>query len=121
MAREDFLDNLRVAHQLFPPMKTSRPGERTTDFSGDPWLTPKVVDGFDPADFADWPKEEREELEREIAAFLAIAHEVLPDQPATRTQSKQARRHLERAMKVVRDRLLPEWLEALGPCLRYTF
>jgi hypothetical protein len=113
MAREEFIDNLRRAHQLFAPIKMSWPAGRTTYFSGDPWLTPKSVEGFEPADFADWPKEEREELKREVAAFLAIAHEVPPDQPATKAQSKQARKHLERAMRLVRDRLLPEWLGAL--------
>jgi hypothetical protein len=112
MAREQFIDNLRLADQLLAPITMSWPGGKTTYYSGDPWLTPKSVEGFEPADFADWPKEEREELEREVAAFLAIAREVPPNQPATKAQSKQARKHLERVMMIVRDRLLPEWLEA---------
>jgi hypothetical protein len=118
MAREEFIDNLRLADQLFAPSPTNWPGGKTTYFAGDPWLTPKSVEGFEPADFADWPREEREELEREVAAFLAIAREVPPDQPATKAQSKQARKHLERVMKIVRDRLLPQWLEALEGMLQ---
>jgi hypothetical protein len=112
MAREEFIDNLRLADQLFAPMKTSWPGGRTSYFSGDPWLTPNVVDGFDPADFADWPKEEREKLKSEIAAFLGVAKDVPPDGPATPVQRRKAREHLEAAMKVVRPRLLKEWREA---------
>ena len=93
-------------------MKVSWPGGRTSYFSGDPWLTPLSVAGFDPADFAAWPKQEREKLEREVDAFLAIARAVPPNEPAPKAQSKRARKHLENAIKVVRDHLLPEWLEA---------
>ncbi len=51
-------------------------------------------------------------LSTEVAAFLADAKQVPPNKPATRTQSKQARKHLEAVIKVVRDRILHEWLEA---------
>jgi hypothetical protein len=112
MARDDFFDSLRIADGMLPPMRVLRPGGRTTYFSGDPWLTPFSVEGFDPADFADWPKKERERLEREVESFLAIAREVPPNEPATKAQSKEARKHLEEAMRIVREHLLPEWLEA---------
>lgn len=112
MAREDFFDSLRLADQLFFPMKVTWPGSKTTYFQGDAWLTPLSVEGFDPADFADWPKEERERLQAEVEAFLAIAREVDPNAPAPKDLARRAREHLERVMKIVRDRLLPEWLEA---------
>jgi hypothetical protein len=119
MAREEFVDSLRLASRLLSPHTVS--GERGP--TGDPriglqldvadlWLTPKAVEGFDPTDFADWPKADREELAKEIAAFKAIAVQVVPNKPATKPQSKQARKHLDRAIAIVRRHLLPEWLEA---------
>ncbi len=112
MAREDFFDSLRAADRMLSPIKENWPWGRTTRFSADPWLDPLSVAGFDPADFADWPKPDREKLEREVEAFLAIAREVPPNEPAPRDQSKRARKHLESAIKIVRGQLLPEWLEA---------
>jgi hypothetical protein len=84
----------------------------STLHSADLWLTPKSVEGLDPADFADWPQKEREELAEEVAAFLEIARQVAGNKPATRTQSKQARKRLERVIRIVRPHLLHEWLAA---------
>ena len=113
MAREDFFDSLLLAHRLLPSQKIIGRVERTdTDFSGDPWLIPDWFKGFDPTDFADWPKDERESLKREVDALLAIARAVPPNEPATRSQSEPALRHLKETMKIVRNRLVPEWREA---------
>ncbi len=113
MAREDFFDSLLLADRLLPPMKVRRQRSQIDTYSsGDPWLRPDCVEGFDPADFVDWPKEVREKLKREVDSFLAIASKVPPNEPASAAQKKQARKHLEGAIKVVRDRLLPEWLAA---------
>src|SRR5438067_2384741 len=75
MAREEFLDSLRRASRmLVPPRVRSKPGAQTNANlatklrAADLWLTPKSVEGFDPADFADWPKNERDELKKEVAA-----------------------------------------------------
>jgi hypothetical protein len=112
MAREDFYDSLRLADQLLVPMKVTWPGSKTTYFQGDPWLTPLSVEGFNPADFADWPEKDRKRLQAEVDAFLTIARQVPPNAPASKALAKQAREHLEAVMTIVRDRLLPEWLEA---------
>ncbi len=113
MAREDFIDSLRLADQLLPPMKVTRQGSpKLTYFQGDAWLAPASVEGFDPADFADWPREERVRLKAEVDAFLAIAQQVSPNAPAPKALAKKAREHLEAAMTIVRDRLLPEWIQA---------
>jgi hypothetical protein len=112
MAREDFFDSLRMADGMFAPMKMIWPDSKVTYFQGDLWLTPSSVEGFDSADFADWPEEERKRLEAEVDAFLEIARKVPPNQPAPKARAKQARKHLEAAMKIVRNRILTEWLEA---------
>ena len=113
MAREDFFDSLLIADQLLPPTKASQTRSRIdTYFSGDPWLAPRSVEGFDPADFAEWPKGEREKLEAEVDAFLTIARKASPKEAVPKAMARQARKHLKAAIKIVRDRLLPEWLQA---------
>src|SRR5437660_9323 len=69
MAREEFIDNLWAASGMLPPMKVNWPGGRTTDFSGDPWLTSRSVEGFDPADFTDWTQGEQDQLKRRSLHF----------------------------------------------------
>jgi hypothetical protein len=119
MAREEFIDNLRRASRLLPPPGVSSHQGAQTDamlsarlHAADLWLTPKYVEGFDPADFADWPRAQREELAKEVAAFRTVAEQVSSAKPATKAQSQQARRHLEQVIKLVRHHLLHEWLNA---------
>ena len=119
MAQEQFIDSLRLASRMLPPPRVNSDQSGQTDaylasklHAADIWLTPKSVEGFEPADFADWPKKEREELAKEVNEFLTIAKQVPANKPATKTQSNQARKHLERVIQIVRGHLLPEWLEA---------
>src|SRR6266478_1768790 len=119
MAREEFIDSLRHAFLfLLPPRVDSGQGEQTDAYissrlrSLDLWLRPAAVKGFDPADFADWPKEKREKLAKEVAAFLAIAEKFQGNELPTKAQSMQARKHLEQVIDIVRRELLDEWLEA---------
>jgi hypothetical protein len=119
VAREEFIDNLRLASRLLSSMSVSSepgmPGDETLGHalpSADLWLTQKSVEGFDPADFPDWPCKELDDLTKDVAAFREITQQVGADKPATKAQSKQARKHLERVLKTVSGRLLPEWIEA---------
>lgn len=116
MAREQFIDSLRHASRMLTAPDPSRQREVPTDaspvsriISANLWLTPRSVEGFDPAD---WPPREREELTREVAAFRVIAEGVSPDKPPTRAQSKQARKHLERVIDIVGSQVLHDWLGA---------
>jgi hypothetical protein len=119
MAREDFIDNLRMASRLLPPPRVNGGQRRQTDVyesslmhSSDLWFAETSVKGFDPTDYEDWPERDRNKLAREVAAFRAIAERVPANKPATKAQSRQARRHLEGAIKIVRQHLLDEWLLA---------
>jgi hypothetical protein len=119
MACEEFIDNLRLASRMLNSSKVSSEQNAQTDaylatklHAADLWLTPKAVEGYDAADFTDWPKKERDELGKEIAAFRAIAGEVPANKPATKTQTNQARKHLERAIQIARTQLVHEWLGA---------
>lgn len=112
MALEDFLDSLRLASRMFGPTKFVGPGPKLKSLQLDGWLTPLSVEGYDPADFADWPEIERRRLDAEVRAFLSIARQVPPNAPAPRDKSRQARGHLEEVIKIVGSRLKAEWLEA---------
>jgi hypothetical protein len=119
MAREEFIENLRLASRMLArPRVSTGQGAETDAYissqldSADLWLTRKVVEGFDVADFADWPKDQREELGEEVAAFSDIVAKVPATNPATRAQSKEARKHLERIIQIVGRPLLHEWLDA---------
>lgn len=119
MAREDFIDNLRLASRelALPSVRTDQGSASANGLAvllrADLWLTTKAVEGFDPADFADWPAVERAALGQAVAAFRAIARQVSPDKPASRAQSQQARKHLQQIVALVGQRLLDEWLAAL--------
>src|SRR5690242_3754424 len=109
MAREQFIDNLRIASRILTPPSVNSEQSPETDaylaaklHARDLWLTPKSVEGFDLADFGDRPVKEREELRKEVGAFQAIAEKVPTNKPATKAQSNQARKHLERAISIVR-------------------
>jgi len=119
MAQEQFIDSLRLASRmLILPAVSSEQGEQTDTYiasklhAADFWLTPKSVEGFDPADFVDWPAKKQEELKKEIKAFLEIAEEIPANKPATKAQSNQASKHLKQVIQLVRDQLVQEWLEA---------
>ena len=129
MARDEFINNLRIASgELTPPRVWNGPDLEASGIvpfwqedrvwsNRDLWLTPKSVEGFDPADFEDLPEKEREKLAKEVAAFLAIAREVPANARARKTQSKQACKHLEGAIKIVGGRLLNEWIAAQNKML----
>ncbi len=118
MARDDFFDNLRLAHQfLIAPRVNSGQG-RASDahlaariHSSDLWLTPKSVEGFDESDFKDWPVAERQKLAKEVAAFLGAARSVVANEPATKAQSRIARKHLDGIIRIVGGRLQNQWVD----------
>ena len=73
--------------------------------------------GFDPADHTDRPPEEQAELAREVAAFEQLVRETPPDAAPSEAVPAAARGHLENVQRLVRERLLPEWLAALHAML----
>lgn len=119
MAYKEFINNLRYGSRMLPPpnVSTEGGGEVAARYKAiltgaDLWLTPKVVEGYDPADFLHLSTTEQRELDEEVSAFRAIAEEIPPDKPATSHQSKEARKHLEKVIKLVRGPILARWLKA---------
>jgi hypothetical protein len=80
--------------------------------SADLWLTWKSVEGFDPVDFTDWPAEDRTSLAHAIERFFSIAKSVPANEPASASQRKEARQHLEHAVEIVGRHVRDEWLAA---------
>src|SRR5437660_6732305 len=97
MAKQEFLDNFRVARNLF-----MHPQVQADSSQIDPqdlerrlvrsaiWLTPKSVKGFSPDDFAELGPARQRELSDAIREFLSVAQQVPPTAPATPEQFKAA-------------------------------
>ena len=119
MARDDFINNLRMASSELGPMTVeSDQGPELNAYysrmlrSADLWLTYKSVEGFGLADFPELQQKQRQQLVDEVNAFLAIAKEVPADKPASKEQSDDARTHLLRIIEIVGGVLRTEWLSA---------
>jgi hypothetical protein len=122
MAREDFVINLRTAAQSlrmngFTNGVTSGSAHDAVNESESeflrlaPWLTPSLVDGFDPAEFPELSESDLKTLAGEVAAFLEIAKQA-NDFRETRNQLRKARGHLENVIAIVRKPVLEDWLNA---------
>ncbi len=95
--KQEFLDNFRVARNLFahPRVEADSPQIETgaiaqTLARAAIWLTPKSVKGFDAADFAELGPDRQKELQGAYNAFLNVAKQVPPDEPATEEQFSNA-------------------------------
>jgi hypothetical protein len=122
MAREDFIHNLRLADLSLSPhpprVSADSPYVDVDEFAralvrGDPWLTPKLLEGFAPDDFSDLAPKQQKDLKQAVDRFLAIAQKVPSAGPATREQAERARPQLERIIAIVGETVLAEWKAAL--------
>jgi hypothetical protein len=97
MAIDEFWQNVRLGARLNLPTRVISDTPRMDDeviknalANSHSWLTPKSVQGFDPADFAFLPPEERNRLTENVNGFLALAKTVDPKKPATAEQVEAA-------------------------------
>lgn len=95
--RRSFLDNLRVARNLFahPQVHTDSAeidAEKTAIALARAaiWLTPRSVAGFDIADFPELTEGQQIELQAAVKDFLSVANQVPADKPATIEQYRSA-------------------------------
>jgi hypothetical protein len=120
MSKRHFLDNLRVARNLFVH------GGVTTDSRHlDPaaltqaltraaiWLTPASVKGFKADDFPELGVPQQRALADAVQDFERIARQVPADAPATEQQFTEARAALERILTILGN-YLPSHEEASG-------
>jgi hypothetical protein len=93
MSKQEFLDNLRIARNLFAHARV-----QTDTATLDPqkleqmiaraaiWLTPKSVKGFSADDFPELRRDQRRELQGAIDEFLRVARQVPPTEAASQQQ-----------------------------------
>jgi hypothetical protein len=114
MSKRDFLDNLRVARNLFVHGGASTDGRRL-----DPaaltraaiWLTPSSVKGFRVGDFPELGTAQQRALADAVQEFERVAKQVPPDGPATDQQFNDAKAALEGILSILGN-YLPNHEEA---------
>jgi hypothetical protein len=112
MAKQDFLENFRIARNLFfhPRVETDSPTldpvalERTIARAAI-WLTPRSVRGFNADDFAELGPDRQRELQATVQRFLAVANQVPPNQPATPEQLAYAQATFTRLVEILQPYL----------------
>jgi len=108
MPKQEFLDNLRIARNLF-----SHPRVETDSSQLDPralegmiaraaiWLTPKSVKRFNADDFPELGPDRQRELQTAIDHFLEVANQVPPTQPASPQQLDMARTAFAKVLSIL--------------------
>jgi len=82
------------------------------------WLTPKVVQGYEPAEFVAWPEDLRKQLQLAVEGFRPVAGAVTPDKPATADQFRLGLEAFERLLAAVRAVVLWDWTRAAEGLVR---
>ena len=107
MSKPQFLLNMRVARSLYRNQRVTAdsPTVNTADLSkalsrAAIWLTPKSVEHFNAADFAELG-EKQAELQDAVLAFRTIAKEVPPNEPAANEKLGNAKVAFERVLKII--------------------
>jgi hypothetical protein len=119
VAREDFIQNVRLASRLVAPDVQTNGAQLDADQVAGQlkraalWLSPGYVEGFDPADFADLPQEQRDALADAVARFRAVAGAVPSSTPATPEQFREGLQTLGQVLEQVRSAVRRDWLDAL--------
>jgi hypothetical protein len=108
MSKRDFLDNVRVARNLFVHGRATGDSRQL-----DPaaltqaiiraaiWLTPKAVESFNEADFVELGPGRQRALGEAVREFDLIARQVRPNSPASDAQVSQAGDALRRLLEIL--------------------
>jgi hypothetical protein len=108
MAKQEFLENFRIARNLFVHPRVEADSQHIDTGAiaqvlarAAIWLTPKSVKGFDAADFPELGPDRQRELQDAYQAFLAVAKEVPPAEPATGEQYRNAEIALTKMLRIL--------------------
>jgi hypothetical protein len=95
--KQEFLDNFRVARNLFVhhPVRAVSPQLDPQSLErrmarGAVWLTPRSVAGSNAADFGELGPDRQRELDEAVGGFLAVANQIPPTAPVTADQLAKA-------------------------------
>ncbi len=78
------------------------------------WLTPKVVEKYDPSVFSYLPEDQQDQLRRAVDDFRAVAGTVAPDRPASDDEFRKGLGAFRDLQAAVRKFVLDEWIGAAG-------
>ena len=84
------------------------------------WLTPKVVEKYDPNDFSTFPADLQAGLSQAIGDFRSVAASVPPDKPATNDQFVQGLDAFRRMTLAIQKTVLSEWQIAVEDLISRT-
>jgi hypothetical protein len=84
------------------------------------WLSPNIVQRYDPAEFGDLRPEIRDGLTRTIERFRGIAETVPADQPATAEQFARGQEAFRALLTSIRNVVLSEWEQAVEALVENT-
>jgi hypothetical protein len=90
--------------QLIDADTTARALPRATK-----WLTPKIVQVYDPNAFKTWPDTQQSELRDGVEKLRAITAAVSPDKPVTSSQFKEGIQAFDRLKTAVQKMVCTEW------------
>jgi hypothetical protein len=97
MARQAFLDSVRVARNRFMHPRVPADGPQADRAAAERmlaraaiWLTPRAVKGFNADDFPELGLERQRQLQGAVQDFLNVAKDVHPDKPASVEQFRHA-------------------------------
>jgi hypothetical protein len=76
------------------------------------WLTPKVIEKYDPSDFDAFVPEQRESLRLAVEEFRAIVAALPSGGPQSRDDIRRGRDPFNRLQSAVREIVLGEWRQA---------
>jgi hypothetical protein len=112
MAKQEFLDSLRVARNLFfhPRVQTDSPHLDPAALAqqlarGAIWLTPKSVHGFNVGDFPELSPAQQAELKAAVDEFSTVAHQVPPAAPPTPEQLSAAKTAFTKILTILQPSL----------------
>ena len=118
MNKRDFLDNLRVARNLFVHGRVTTDSRHLNSAAlaqaltrAAIWLTPSSVKGFRADDFQELGMAQQQALADAVQEFERVARQAPPDAPATDQQFSEAKAALERILTILGN-YLPSHEEA---------
>ncbi len=95
--------------QLFDPVPSAGAIRRAAK-----WLTPKILDSYDPGEYQNLSGEQRDELNRAVAEFRFIASEISSDQAPTASRFREGLQKFDRLKSDVKRVVLTDWERAAG-------
>ncbi len=95
---------VRLVHKSFPmtdsqlidTAMTAKALQRAAN-----WLTPKIIETYDPVAFETWPGDLQEELRNAVNGFRTVAANVPSDKPATTPLFQEGMRAFDRLQLAV--------------------